>query len=98
MMKITFPNEPFNTLVKNGKIEAIMGKILEALKPEAIYFTEQCGLRGAIAIVNLNDSSEIPTLCEPLFIQFDAEIHWGIAMTPEDLQKSNLSELGKKWG
>jgi len=53
MLKI--PHEPFNTLVRKGSA----GEIIKELKPESIYFTEQGGARGTVAIVNINDSSEI---------------------------------------
>ena len=75
-----------------------MGRILESLRPEAIYFTEQSGHRGAIAIVDVADPSKIPALAEPWFLIFNADVKFQIAMTPDDLKKSGLDELGKKWG
>ena len=53
ILDITIPHEPFNSLVRKGVTGEKLGKILEALKPEAIYFTEQDGKRGAIAIVDM---------------------------------------------
>ena len=46
LLQVTFPNEPFNTLVRRGETGKIMQKILEDLKPEAMYFYPENGLRS----------------------------------------------------
>jgi hypothetical protein len=97
-MQVGFPIEPFNTLVRKGTAGEIMGKILAALKPESVYFTDMQGRRTALLIVNLENASQIPTLAEPFFLNFTAEIHLHPVMTPQDLQSAGLAELGKKWG
>ena len=97
LMNVRFPHEPFNTLVRQGKVGGIIRKILEDLKPESIYFVEQGGTRGAVAIIDVADSSKIPTFAEPFFLKFNADCEFRIAMSPEDLEKSALNELGKKW-
>jgi hypothetical protein len=70
---------------------------LEATKPEAAYFTEQDGQRGAVLIVDLPDPSKIPALAEPWFLTFEADVEFRVAMTPEDLKKAGLDEIGKAW-
>ena len=98
LMNVVLPHEPFNTAVRNGSAGETIGRILEANKPEAVYFTEQDGHRGATLVVNVGDSSEIPALAEPWFLNFNADCKFRIAMTAEDLQRAGLQELGKKWG
>jgi len=68
LMNVRFPHEPFNTLVRQGKVGGIIGKILDELKPESIYFVEQNGTRGAVAIIDVADSSKIPSFAEPFFL------------------------------
>jgi hypothetical protein len=97
IMNVKIPHEPFNTLVREGKAGDIIKKIIKELKPESIYFTEQGGTRGAVAIVDINDSSQIPSFSEPFFLNFNADCEFRIAMSPEDLGKAGLDELGKKW-
>lgn len=97
LVNIKIPHEPFNTLVKNGTAGEIIGKIIDDLKPESIYFTEQNGTRGAVAIVEVDDSSRIPYFAEPFFLNFNANCEFRIAMSPEDLKKAGLNELGRKW-
>ena len=97
MLKLSFPHEPFNAAVRNGTAGATIGKILEAIKPEAVYFTEYDGRRAATLIVNVNQASDIPSLAEPWFLKFQADCQFQIVMSPEDLQKAGLERLGKKW-
>ena len=97
LMNVRFPHEPFNTLVREGKVGDVLKKILEELKPENIFFTEQSGTRGAVAIVDINDPSQIPSFAEPFYLNFNADCEFRIAMSPEDLGKAGLDELGKKW-
>jgi hypothetical protein len=98
LMNIRIPHEPFNSLVRDGKAGEIIRRILEEIKPEAIYFTEQHGMRGAIAIVDVAEPCRVPSFSEPFFLHFNADCEFRIVMTPEDLGKAGLEELGKKWG
>lgn len=95
---IKIPHEPFNTLVRNGRAGEIIGRIIEDLKPESIYFTEQDGARGAVALFEIEDSSRLPYFAEPFFLNFNADCQFRIAISPADLRTAGLNELGKKWG
>jgi hypothetical protein len=66
LMNIRIPHEPFNTAVRQGTAGATLQRIIEEAKPEAVYFTEQNGTRGAVMVVEVNHSSEIPARAEPL--------------------------------
>ena len=97
LLHLTFPHEPFNTLVRNGTAGQIIGKILGEIKPESVYFSEQNGQRGAVMAVHVESASQVPSLAEPWFLNFQANCEFRIAMTPADLQQAGLEELGKKW-
>ena len=97
IMLVQFPIEPFNSAVRNGSVGDKMHQILDATKPEATYFTEREGHRGGIFVVNLDSPSDVARLAEPWFLQFNAEVEFRIAMTPEDLGRADLGALGKKW-
>jgi hypothetical protein len=98
ILTVEFPLEPFNSLVRKGTVGMVIGNILEAIKPESAYFTEQDGNRGGIFVVNVNSPSDVPALAEPFFLNFNASCKFRIAMNLEDLQKAGLDALGKKWG
>ena len=95
---ITVPTASFNAAVKDGTAGAKLDRILKATKPEAIYFTDHDGQRGAVAVIEVSDASKIPALCEPWFLTFEAKVETRIAMTPDDLKKSGLDAMGKSWG
>lgn len=98
LLTVEFPHEPFNTLVRAGNVGEIIGRVLESLKPEMVYFTEQDGMRGGILLIDVQDASEIPRFSEPFFLNFNANCKFRIAMSPQDLQKASLDALGKTWG
>ncbi|EIF34954.1 hypothetical protein BCh11DRAFT_02763 [Burkholderia sp. Ch1-1] len=97
LLNIRIPHEPFNTLVREGIAGQVVGQILEEIKPEAVYFTEQDGTRGAVLVVDIDNASSIPALAEPWFLKFNADCEMRIAMLPEDLMKAGLDKLGAKW-
>jgi len=95
LIDITIPEEPFNTLVRKGTAGATIQKIMESIKPEAIYFTDQDGHRGAVMIADVKDASAIPGIAEPFFLTFNAQCKFRIAMTAGDLAKSGIDEIAK---
>jgi hypothetical protein len=97
LMNVKIPNTEFNTAVKNGSAGKIMNRIIEECAAEAVYFTEEQGCRACILVVNVDEPSKIPRLAEPWFLSFNAAVEFKIVMTPEDLRKSGLEELGRKW-
>ena len=97
LMNVKIPHHTFNAAVKDGTVGTKLNKILEAIKPEAVYFTEQNGQRGAVLIVNVPNDAKIPALAEPWFLTFEADVEFRIAMTPDDLKHSGIDGMGKAW-
>jgi hypothetical protein len=97
LLNVRIPHQQFNAAVKDGTVGSKLKRILEAIKPEAAYFTEHNGQRGAVIVVDLPDPSKIPALAEPWFLTFQADVEFRIAMTPADLKKAGLDKLGEEW-
>ena len=97
LLMVECPNEPFNSLVRAGKVGEVIERILESIKPEAAYFTEQDGKRGAVLLVDVKEPSDVPAFAEPFFLNFNATCKFRIVMSPQDLQKAGLEALGQKW-
>jgi len=97
LVNVNFPIEPFNSLVRSGKIGELIGRVVDDIKPDNIYFTEQHGQRGAVMIVDVPTASAVPSIAEPWFLNFEAECEFRIAMTPDDLMSANLNQLAAKW-
>jgi hypothetical protein len=98
LMQIKLPLEPFNTAIRQGTAGPKMQRIIEAIKPEAAYFSEQDGCRGGVLVVDVKEPADIPRLAEPWFLTFNANVEFRVAMTPEDLGRAGLEGLGKTWG
>src|SRR5215470_20140922 len=97
LINVTLPHQPLNAALKDGTAGAKLKRILEATKPEAVYFTDRNGKRGAVLVVDLPDASKIPALVEPWMLTFEADIELHPLMTLEDLKRAGLDDLGKKW-
>jgi len=97
LLHVTPTVQRFNELVRSGKADGIMKKILEDLKPEASYFAEFRGERSWILVVKMKDPSEMPHFAEPFFLAFDAQVEFHPVMLPKDLKKAGLKALAKKW-
>ena len=97
LLQASMPHESFNAAVSDGSAGEKMNRIMESNKPELAYFTAMNGKRTANLIVNMNDTSEMPSLAEPWFLLFNADITFNAVMTPEDLARGGLDELGKQW-
>jgi len=97
ILNVVFPTEKFNEFVRDGSAGQKLSRILDELKPESVYFTGQESQRSAILVVDLPEASGIPALAEPWFLTFNAKVEFLVAMSPEDLAKAGLDELGKKW-
>jgi hypothetical protein len=97
LINVILPIEPFNSMVRNGTAGDTIGRIIDDIKPESIYFTEQEGSRSAVMIVEIPDASGVPAVAEPWFLNFEAHCEFRIAMTPDDLARANLNKLAEKW-
>ena len=97
LVNVICPIEPFNSMVRNGTAGEMIGRVVDDIKPESIYFTEQDGHRGAVMVVEIPDASAIPSIAEPWFLNFEANCEFRIAMTSEDLMNADLKKLAEKW-
>ncbi len=97
LLKVRIPHKEFNVAVRDGTVGKKMARILEEAKPEAVYFTEYDGHRGAIMVVEVQDPSQVPRFAEPWFLMFNADVEFHIVMAPQDLERAGLDALGKKW-
>src|SRR5262245_32893156 len=97
LLTITMPHEPFNTLVRKKKAGEILDRILQEIKPEAAYFTEQDGTRGAVLVIDVADPSRVPSIAEPFFLNFNADCRFRIVMNPDELGRAGLEAIADKW-
>lgn len=97
LMIVGLPHKTFNAAVKDGTAGPKMKAILEAVKPESVYFTEMNGRRTAVLLVEVEKPSMVPALAEPWFLNFDADVEFHVVMSPEELEEAGLDKLGLRW-
>jgi hypothetical protein len=98
LMQIKIPHEPFNTAMRKGTAGETLRRILDEIKPEAVYLSEYEGQRGAVLIVDVAEPSKVPALAEPWFLSFNANVEFHLVMNLDDLGKAGIDAIGKKWG
>lgn len=88
LLKASMNVETANAEIREKHLNQVIGTILDDLKPEAVYFTAEYGMRTAYVFVNLQDASQIPSIAEPWMLAFDASIELYPVMVPDDLAKA----------
>src|SRR5271170_3647408 len=88
LIKVTMPVAEGNAAVADGSLASTIGSILSDVKPEAVYFAEENGMRTGFIFVNVTDSSQIPAFVEPWFLAFNAKVELHPAMNMEDLKNA----------
>lgn len=87
LLRLSFPVEAGNAVARKDGFKSVQ-EILEKQKPEAAYFLAIDGKRTGLLIINMDDPSQIPEICEPWFLAFNAEAYWSPVMVPADLSKA----------
>ena len=87
MLRAHLDTQISNEALKNGTLPQIMQSMTERLKPEAAYFGPSEGGRSCTFVFDMQDSSLLPTITEPLLEGLGAKIEIQPVMNSEDLQK-----------
>ena len=87
LLRVTLDTEAGNRAILDGSLPKIVGQFVEKTKPEAAYFGPHNGKRCATFVFDMHDSSQLPALVEPFFVQLGADIDISPVMNLEDLQK-----------
>jgi hypothetical protein len=86
LMQIVIPVESGNDAARRGTLGTTIQKLLEPLKPEAVYFTTMGdGERGGFVVFDLKEPAQLPAVAEPFFLAFNARLNFSPVMTAADL-------------
>jgi hypothetical protein len=89
MMQLVIPVEAGNEAARTGAFGAPLQKMLEPLKPEAVYFTTSAsGERGGFIVFDMHETSQLPVIAEPFFLAFKARLTFSPVMNAADLAKA----------
>jgi hypothetical protein len=86
MLKVQIPTEAGNEAIKDGSLPEVFGSALEALDAEATYFVSEDGMRTGLIFFEMEDSTGIPSACEPFFMGLGAKITLLPAMNAEEMR------------
>lgn len=92
LLKAQMDTEAANRAIADGSMPEAMGRIMDALQPEAAYFAPIDGKRTALIVFDLKDPSQIPVVSEPFFNVMNAKVEFIPVMTREDLA-AGLAQL-----
>jgi hypothetical protein len=88
LLKVNIPVESGNAAAKAGRLGTTIQSILQDLKPEAAYFTDDNGERAAMLFLELQDAAQIPAIAEPWLQAFNASIECHPVMVADDLARA----------
>jgi hypothetical protein len=100
LLKVSIPVASGNAAVQSGKLGTTIKKILDELKPEAAYFSEEDGERTGYIFFDMKESSQLPAIAEPWFLSFNARLTVRPAMNGQDLDSavSGIERTVKAYG
>ncbi len=97
LLEVQIPHDEFNKCQRDGTASQKLGRILEEINPESVYFYAKNGTRGAVVVCDVNDSADLPRIAEPWFLTFGATCSTHLCMTPDDLGRADIKSLGQRW-
>jgi len=79
--------ESGNDTIEDGSLAQTVQDTVERVQPEAAYFYTIDGCRAFLMVFEMQDTSEIPAIAEPLFMNLNARVHFQPVMNGEELER-----------
>ncbi len=86
MLRWTVPVERGNETIRDGSLADTLQSLLAELEPEAAYFWPENGERAGMMVFDMADTTQIPQIAEPLFMNLDAAVEFVPVMNANDLR------------
>lgn len=85
LLTVTVDTERGNEAIKNQRIGKIIQELSQRIHPESSWFTAVGGHRVAYFVFDLQDTTQIPAIAEPLFQELGARVDITPVMNQADL-------------
>jgi len=85
MLRMVIDATDGSDAIKSGAMQKTIGALVEKLKPEAVYFASESGMRTGYIVFDMKSANQQVEIAEPLF-DLGAEVYLSPCMTPEELQ------------
>ena len=85
--------QPPHAGLDDGSLPAALQEVMALVEPEAVYIGPDGGERCAMIFFDLDESSDIPAVTEPLFQKVNASVEILPVMNQDDL-RAGLTKLG----
>jgi hypothetical protein len=95
MLKVEIPPEGGNQAIKAGQQGAIFEALIKQIKPEAVYFTQENGLRTVYFVYTIHNTADFAAIHEPLIQGFGARVYDIPALTWDELKQA-FEGMGEK--
>ncbi len=86
LMTAEMDTQKANKAIADNTFGQSVQAMLDKIKPEAVYFGAKDGKRTAFVVFDLKDASDIPSVAEPFFQEFDVKIELIPVMDVKDVQ------------
>jgi len=86
MLKVQIPPDGGNEAIKAGNQGAIFEALIKQIKPEAVYFSQEDGLRTAYFVYMIDETTDFAAIHEPLIQGFGARVYDMPALTWDELK------------
>jgi hypothetical protein len=88
MVRAMIPTPAGNKMINDPNMVKKMEDYIRKFNCEAAYFTAVNGMRTMVFILDLSGPDMIPSVAEPLFQEYDANVEIHPAMNFDDLKKA----------
>ncbi len=95
MVEFKIPTQYGNEIVRSGRIEKVVKKLLEEFKPDGMYFYPAEGLRAGCLFIQSDNPSICAAIGERMWFGLQAHIRVTPVMNFEDLGKGLAAEMPK---
>jgi hypothetical protein len=88
LVSVVFPVDSGNAAVADHGFGGIIQKIFADQKAESVYFHPSDGQRAISYVSDVSDGSRLPSLVEPWWLRFRADVTLTPVFTPAEMEKA----------